>query len=127
MKTTKLLSSFFMFMLFISMNAQGSVGDIIKAKDYTAIEKLLDDEIDLCVMDDTQINSRSEAMDRIKGFLEKNMISKIESLHKGTSDEEGSKYNVFKLYTDNGLVRAFIYYESEDDKQRIKELRFDKF
>jgi hypothetical protein len=113
--------------MFVSMNAQESVGDIIKARNYTAIEKLLDEEIDLCVMDDTQINTRDEAMDRIKRFLDKNTISKIESLHKGTSDGSGSKYNVFKLHTENGLIRAFIYFESGDNKQRIKELRFDKF
>ena len=126
MKSKYLILS--LFFLFGTNIISGQSFDlIIKGKNYASIENLLDDEIDLCLMDDTQINSRSEAMTRIRSFLNKYTISNIETLHKGTSDSSGSRYNVFKLHTDSGLIRAFVYYESKDRNEFIKELRFDKF
>lgn len=117
-----------LFLLFgVSIVSSQSLDSILKGKKYHSIELLLDDEVDLCVMDDTQINTRNEAMNRIRTFLDRYNISNIETLHKGTSDSSGSRYNVFKMYTNSGPIRAFVYYESKNKKEYIKELRFDKF
>lgn len=104
-----------------------SLDSILKIKKYSSIELLLDDEIDLCVMDDTQINNREDAMIRIRSFLDRYNISDIETLHKGTSNSSGSRYYVFKMNTNSGPIRAFVYYESKNKKEYIKELRFDTF
>lgn len=117
-----------LFLLLGSSLLSGQSFDvIIKEKQYSSIQKMLDEEIDLCVMDDTQINTRNEAMTRIRSFLNTYDIKDIETLHKGKSDSTGSWYNVFKLNTTSGLIRAFVYYESIEGAEYIKELRFDKF
>lgn len=125
MKSIYLLFTLFL-LLGSNIHAQ-SFDSIIKDKQYSSIQKLLDEEIDLCVMDDTQINTRQEAMIRIRSFLNTYEIKDIETLHKGKSDSSGSRYNVFKLKTNAGLIRAFVYYESRGGDEFIKELRFDKF
>lgn len=112
----------------ISINAQvESIAESLKSKDLTAISRNLADEIDLCVMDDTQINTKEEAIIRIRKFIESNPIQSIETLHKGTSDSKGSSYNVYKISTTDKVIRAFVYYENDGGKQLIKEIRFDKF
>lgn len=126
MKSKYLLFVLFLF-LGVSESFTQSFDNILKDKKYSSIQSMLDEEIDLCVMDDTQINSRAEAMTRIRSFLNTYEIEEIETLHKGKSDSSGSWYNVFKLYTNSGLIRAFVYYESKQGKEFIKELRFDKF
>jgi hypothetical protein len=116
------------FLLFgVNMLIGQSLDSILKIKKYSSIELLLDDEIDLCVMDDTQINNREDAMIRIRSFLDRYNISDIETLHKGTSNSSGSRYYVFKMNTNSGPIRAFVYYESKNKKEYIKELRFDTF
>lgn len=100
--------------------------DLLNKNDYTTIQNLLDEEIDLCVMDDTQINSRDEAITRIKKFINTNPIKSYDTLHKGKSDEFGSKYNVYKIIS-NVNVRAFVYFEDVGGKVLVKEIRFDKF
>ena len=106
---------------------QESVIDLLNKGSYDQIKIQLHEEIDLCIMDDTQINTKDEAIDRIKDFIKNNPIQKFENLHKGKSDASGSKYNVYKITSNNKSIRAFVYYENIDGKTTIKEIRFDKF
>lgn len=117
-------------LLFSNVSVSGQQVDLIdllNKQDFPTIHNLLDEEIDLCVMDDTQINSRDEAISRMKNFLQKNPITSYDTLHKGKSDEFGSKYNVYKVITNDQKVRAFVYFEIVDGKTLVKEIRFDKF
>lgn len=104
-----------------------SIAEMLKSKDYGSVTALMADELDLCLMDDTQINTKNEAIGRIKKFISANPIDKYETLHIGEEDDTGSKYNVYKLVMNDKIVRAFVYFEVESSKSYIKELRFDKF
>ena len=119
---------FIAVVLSITSYAQnGSVAEILKNKDFGSVSVLMADELDLCIMDDTQINSKDEALKRIKRFIASNPIDQYETLHIGQADGLGSKYNVYKLVMNDKVIRAFVYFEEENNKSYIKELRFDKF
>ena len=104
-----------------------NVAESLVNKDYTSIKSQLANELDVCIMDDTQINNKEETMSRISGFFSDKVISKYEVLHKGANNGSGSKYDVYKLILPNRNIRAFVYFENEGDKMLIHEIRFDKF
>ena len=54
-----------------------NVAKALQAKDYASIDGSLAAELDLCIMDDTQINTKSEAMLRIKSFFNSKEILSI--------------------------------------------------
>ncbi len=87
----------------------------------------MDNEIDLCIMDDTQINTKAEALQRLTSFSKSKDFQKIEELHNGKSGQLGSTYNVYKITTPNEVLRAFVYFEGESSSLLIKEVRIDKF
>jgi hypothetical protein len=51
----------------------------------------------------------------------------VEEVHQGTSKKANGIYKVAKLTTDKGVYRLFIYSETENKIQKVKEVRIDKF
>ena len=116
-----------MFFLTSSFGQIRTLPELIKAGDLMTLKSMMADESDLCIMDETQINTQDEAIERIQNFMVANPINSFEVLHKGKSDANASRYNVYKLVSNDKMIRAFVYFEEDGSKSWIKEIRFDKF
>ena len=117
----------FLFALFISISTLtfGQTEEFYKAvekQDIKSITDLLMDEVELCIKDDQRIISKATATKTIKKFLAQINPKSVASLHSGSSGA-GSKYQVGKMITEDGIYRIFVYLEGN----KIQELRFDTF
>jgi len=94
----------------------------VEQQDIASITNLLSDEVELCIKDDQQFMSKTDATNSIKNFLAKVGPKSIAPLHSGSSGA-GSKYKVAKMQSNGGVYRIFIYMENN----KIQEVRFDTF
>ena len=116
-----------LFAIFISISTLtfGQTEEFYKAvekQDIKSITDLLMDEVELCIKDDQRIISKATATKTIKEFLAQINPKSVASLHSGSSGA-GSKYQVGKMITGDGIYRIFVYLEGN----KIQELRFDTF
>jgi hypothetical protein len=115
---------------FCSIGFTQSPSDFFNAfskKDFATIESYLYAEMDVCIKDQTEFNTKREAIDRLKKFVSAEGIKLVEEIHQGTSKKSNGIYKVAKLTTDKGIYRLFIYSETVNKVQKVKEVRIDKF
>ena len=127
--TKGLLTLCMVFLLTIGVvNGQSDeVAKSMTTKDFTKLRTMMSDEIDLCIMEDTQINTIDEAIARISSYLSNKSVSKYEALHSNAKSGAGSTYSVYRLTTSSDELRVFVFYEKEGSSIKISELRIDKF
>ena len=100
----------------------------LKNNDTASLEVYLQDQIDLCIIDNQQILNKSTAINKLSTFLSSHKITAIEVLHKGNSKDKSSQYKVAKLTTAGGPFRVFVYSTSQEmGPKTVKEIRIDKF
>lgn len=120
-----------LFLLFVtSSNAQTESGffNALKNNDASGLQMYLQDQVDLCIIDNQQILLKKVALDKISDFLSTNKITNIEVMHKGASKDKSSQYKVAKITTSNGPFRFFVYSTSQEmGPKSVKEIRIDKF
>ncbi len=86
---------------------------------------MLSSETDLCLLDDQDILSKSEVINKLSRFLAEIKPASCEEVHSGNSVGNKSNYTLGKLITaDNTAYRVFIF--AEQDKI-IKEIRINKW
>lgn|GEM_PF-5494615 len=99
----------------------------IRKSDYPSIERMMDDEIDLCIKEGTEILTKATAMVKIKQFLSANPPKQIDLLHKGKGQSSSSPYHHAKMMTSSGeTYRVLIYFEGDSARSVVKELRFER-
>jgi hypothetical protein len=117
-------------LVFSSYGFSQSPSDFFNAfskQDFATIEAYLYAEMDVCIKDQTEFNTKKEAIDRLKKFVSVEGIKSVEEIHQGTSKKANGIYKVAKLTTDKGVYRLFIYSETANKVQKVKEVRIDKF
>ena len=82
----------------------------VEKQDIKSITDLLMDEVELCIKSDQRIISKATATKTIKKFLAQINPKSVASLHSGSSGA-GSKYQVGKMITEDGIYRIFVYLE----------------
>ncbi len=95
----------------------------LKNKDTNTISNFLSSDVDLCIESYQDYISQSEALAKIKEFLDNENPVSYEVIHNGKSEK--SNYKVAKLKTNTGIYRVFIYFEKLDNTLKISEIRFD--
>ena len=121
----KYLLSLFVVLVTLSVSAQDvkTVFKKIGKNNVTALQDLIADEIELSILDDQDLVSKSEALEKLKVFLSSIGAKSCSQLHEGSSQNNSSAYLVGKLNTSNGEdYRVFVYYENK----QIIEMRIDK-
>jgi hypothetical protein len=124
-RTMKVL--LFLFLGFTtSLNAQNAeqLFQALGNNDVSVLAKVLDDDVEVCIRDNTDILSKQQAINRIQRFLNNNKPIKITSMHGGKSVKNKSRYKVARLETTKGVFRVFVYSEGN---RKIQEVRFDRF
>lgn len=122
----KYLLSIITITLAMSLSAQdmSSAFAVIEQKDVSALGTMLDEETDLCILDDQDILAKSEVVSKLKKFLEAHPPKSCEEVHSGKSKNKKSNYRLGKLTTTSGAqYRVFLFIE----KNKILELRIDKW
>ncbi len=95
--------------------------------DVETLSSLFDQDIELCFNGKIEIVDRQGATKALRAFFEKNTPKGITPMHKGTSKDNDSQYNIGLLSTQSGQVyRVYIYAELVNGKSLIKEIRIDK-
>lgn len=118
-----------MFVSAVSFSqSENSFFNALKNNDTAGLEMYLQDQIDLCIIDNQQILKKGIALDKLNTFLSSHKITAIEVLHKGNSKDKSSQYKVAKLTTSGGAFRVFVYSTSQEmGSKSVKEIRIDKF
>lgn len=126
-KMKKLLSVMFLavaLLLVTALNAQNIDNVItgIKNGNASQITDNADNIFSLTILDKSSNYKKSEATQAIKDFFTKNNVKGFDIKHKGNSPS--GQYAIGALATSGGNYRVNIFMKKENDKEVIKELRF---
>ena len=106
---------------FVSLD---EVVSAIKNGNAAELSKFFDNTVDLTFPGKTSTYSKSQAELVIKDFFNTNIVKGFEMMQKG--DNEGSKYVIGLLHTNNGEFKTTIFLKRKADKELLQELRFEK-
>lgn len=119
--------SLFLILASFTMNAQMSdVYSAIRSGNATALSSHFEDMLEVCILEDQSLYSKSEATSMISNFFQKNKPSGFKEMHQGSSKGKDSKYTIGQLETSNGSYRVYIFATQQGNKVSIQEIRFDR-
>ena len=89
------------------------------------LAKMLDKTVEITIVNHESTYSKAQAEMVLENFFEKNKPQSFQIVHKGASNE-GSKYGIGKLVTQNGTFRTYIYAKIVNGVYFIQEIRFEE-
>lgn len=93
----------------------------------SGISQYLDTKVEVSIIDDHNMYSRNQAIQKINSWLNKSNPSSVQNLHGGESKDNSSFYHVAKLTTGTGHYRVFVYFERGGNSAIIKKIQIDPF
>ena len=106
-----------------------SVADIGRAIGNGNVEQLtqfMDAEVELSILEEEDLYSRSEAATRLRQFFAKFGPKAFNQVHQGSSKAADAEYVIGNLATERGNLRVYIYVAKRGDRVVLQELRFDR-
>ena len=106
-----------------------SLGDIIKALgsgDSQALGAMMDTEVELSLLEDENLYSRAQAIEKLAAFFSAHAPSGFSQVHQGSSKSDDAEYCIGNLATNDGSYRVYIYVAKKGDRMVLQELRFDR-
>ena len=102
------------------------INNAIQSGNSTVIAGYFNTTVDLTILAQEEVYSKTQAEIILKDFFSKNTPKTFSILHKGTS-KEGSMYGIGSLLTNQGgSFRVYFYLKQIGGKSYIQELRFEK-
>lgn len=98
----------------------------ISTGNVTALEPYLDKSVEIAILQQENMYSKTEAVQILKTFFGKNKPQAFNQMHTGQSKGKEAHYSIGNLTTSSGTFRVYIYARVEGDKYYVQELRFDK-
>ncbi len=98
----------------------------ISRGDAEKISAYFDESVELAILNDEDVYSRTEASNKLKGFFDKYPPRGYSQVHRGTSKSKDSVYCIGNLVTEKAVFRVYIYMRVNGEQHRIQEVRFDK-
>lgn len=124
------MKSMFILLLTLMMwDQQLALDNITKAistGNVTALEPYLDKSVEISILEQENVYSKTEAINILKTFFGKNKPQAFNQMHTGQSKGKEAQYSIGSLTTSAGAFRVYIYARVESDKFYVQELRFDK-
>lgn len=107
-------------------NGLTSITQAISKGDANTLGLYLDNTVEIAVVDNEDIYTRSEAEDILQSFFSSHAPKSFSQVHKGSSKARDSLYCIGNLITRQATFRVYIYMRVAGDSYKIQELRFDK-
>ena len=101
--------------------------DAMRTGSITGISQYLDNKVEVSIIDDHNMYTRNQAVQKINYWLNKSNPSSVQNLHGGESNDNSSFYHVAKLTTKSGHYRVFVYFERGGNSAIIKKIQIDPF
>ncbi len=102
------------------------ISKAIKSGDANALAQHFDSDVEVTIMDEVNILSKSEAKSAVNTFFTNNKPQSYSQVHEGKSKGAGGQYIIGNLKTAQGKFRVYLYMRVENKKHFIQELRFEK-
>ena len=129
MKTLLLVLFFSPFNQVQDVNPPANLASISKAisdGDATTLSKYFDSMVEIAILDDEDMYSKSDAKSKVSSFFAKAKPKSYSQVHKGNSKGNNSQYCIGNLATTGGDYRVYIYLKVKGANTVIQEMRFDK-
>ena len=104
-----------------------AVGDVVSAVETgraSQIARFFGDRVDITIHKKTTSYSRSQAEVVLRDFFHNNAVKAFLVLNKGSNN--GSKFCIGDLRTQNGDFRTTLYMKSRSKQQVLQEIRLDE-
>ena len=102
------------------------IANAISNGDAKTLASLFDEDIEMTVLDEINLYSKTEGQSAVKDFFTKNPPKKYTQVHQGASQGAGGQYCIGVLETTAQKYRVMIYLEKVGETFLIKELKFEK-
>ena len=89
--------------------------------DADGLGTYFDSSVEIAVLDDENVYSKTQAVNVVRGFFAENKPKSFSQVHKGASKGKDSEYCIGNLVTDSGNYRVYIYMKVAGDKKVIQE------
>ena len=125
MKKFLLLFSLPLLFLTSSFRPISGLDDVIgalKSGDAQQLSKYVDDNIEISLPGKSDSYSKSQAVMVLKDFFSNNGVTGFDVQHKG--ENGGGQYCIGTLKTKSGNYRTTVFMKTKNDKQVVKEIRF---
>lgn len=116
--------------LFLSLSvacAQKEFSDLVdafKKSDARLLEKKMDDQVDLILLNHSVKSNRRKAVAMLDDFFAQNKVNDFEVIHEGKRRESG--FFIGKLSTEQGAFRVNCFLKKIDEDYLIHQIRIEK-
>ncbi|WP_157976025.1 DUF4783 domain-containing protein [Lewinella sp. IMCC34191] len=94
--------------------------------DTQALAAAMDAEVELSLLEDENLYSRDQAIQKLSAFFAAHPPSGFSQVHQGSSKSDDAEYCIGNLATKDGSFRIYIYIAKKADRMVLQELRFDR-
>ena len=98
----------------------------IKAGNMTAISGYMDANVEVTVGDQDGSYAKTQAIDIVKQFFQKNAPSNCSFVHSGAARDGASYYCIGNLSAGSGKYRVYIFFKKVGENHLIQEMRFEE-
>ncbi|MGB3800445.1 MAG: DUF4783 domain-containing protein [Lewinella sp.] len=104
----------------------GEITQALGAGDTQALAAVMDAEVELSLLEDENLYSRDQAIQKLTAFFAAHPPSGFSQVHQGSSKSDDAEYCIGNLATSDGSFRVYIYLAKKADRMVLQELRFDR-
>jgi hypothetical protein len=94
----------------------------LKAGNATEVAKYIDESVELSLPDKSDNYSKAQAVMILKDFFNSTAVNGFQVKHKG--DNNGNQFCIGTLQTRSGDYRTTVFMKTKNERQSIKEIRF---
>jgi len=102
------------------------IANAISNGDAKELASFFDEDVEMTVLDEINLYSKSEGQAAVSDFFAENPPKKYTQVHQGASQGAGGQYCIGVLETSAQKYRVMIYLEKVGEAFLIKELKFEK-
>ncbi|MEN0048448.1 MAG: DUF4783 domain-containing protein [Bacteroidota bacterium] len=91
----------------------------------TTLGQYFDDNVEIALLNEEDVYNKSQAVQKLETFFEKNQPKAFSQVHEGSSKGNASKYCIGNLKTNSEDFRVYMFIDISADQYKIQELRIE--
>ncbi len=119
----KFLISFLSAVILLISGTSDNINKAIQSGDAFALKKYMNETVELVVLGEENVYSKTQAEQILKQFFSRNKPVKFEVLHNGGSDN--SQYFIGSLKTERKTYRVYYLLKKKDGNDLLYQLRIE--